>query len=470
MRTTIALDKLFMSPKNVRKTNPDEDIEGLADSIFEKGLLENLVVSPRATGRGSFDVDAGGRRWRALKRNAELKRIPRNHPVDCLVVPAEDAAEASMAENLHTVAMNPADEVVGFTAILESYARAGITDRDEQIQRCARRFGKSFRYVEERLRLAELAPDILEALRLGAISIDAAKVYAAYPDQELQMKVFAAQEATRAQGYNRHSPAAIRSMLAGKIYRKGDRQVRFIGVDAYIAAGGRVELELFMGNEDEEVLLDTALVDRLVRAKGEPECERLARADGFLEGQLWGWGPQTGWPKTPAGYEAIWEGEPRLAPDERAEAIGLYAIAPDGSELVLSPHCFRRKVARPAGDGAGAGGADGSLGRHVENEIERLARIRRERIERRAIHLALPEFEGTPLGGRAYAPPEGTCSIPPVQRDPEGNYIVAILVTVPKAEVEARMGQAEHLDDEEEDGRDTTPAAAPELATAEPVS
>lgn len=442
MRTTVSLNKLFLSPRNVRKTNGDEDIESLADSIHEKGLLENLVVSPRDTGRGFYDVDAGGRRWRALKLNAKKGRIPRDFLVDVLVVPAEDAAEASLAENMHTIVMNPADEVIGFGAVIESYADQGIADRQERVERCARRFGKSVRYIEERLRLAALAPDILEALRLGVISVDAAKAYAAYPDRELQQKVFAGQEAMRVHGANKHSVAAIRAAMAGKIYRRGDRQVRYLGLDAYLAAGGRVELELFMGNEDEEVLIDTALVDRLCRAKAEAEILVLAEKDGFLAGGLWAWGPHSGWPKTPAGYEPIWQGQEKLGRDERAEAIGIYWITEDGAGLELSPHIFRKKVA-PAPRTSAAP-------RAMESELDRLSRIRREKIEERAVRLATPAFVGTPFEERVFWPPDDAYQVDKVQRDADGNYAVAILIFVSKADVEAVMAQAERSFDEDE--------------------
>ena len=70
MTDTVPLNKLVVSPRNVRKTNGEEDIAGLAESIRSKGLLQNLVVSKSADGK-LFDVDAGGRRLRALQLLAQ---------------------------------------------------------------------------------------------------------------------------------------------------------------------------------------------------------------------------------------------------------------------------------------------------------------------------------------------------------------------------------------------------------------
>lgn len=448
---TVPLNKLFLSPRNVRKTNGEVDIEGLAESIAGKRLLQNLVVSPRDTGRGFYDVDAGGRRFRALKLLVEQKRLPRDWPVPVLVVPPEDATEASLAENMR-VPLNPADEVTAFAAVIESYEEQGIADPTERIERCARRFGKTVRYIVERLRLAELAPEILEALRLAAITIDAAKAYAAYPDRQLQTKVFAEQEASRARGgSNAHSPQSIRAMLAGKVYRRGDRQVRYITVDAYLAAGGRTELELFMGHEDEEVLIDTALVDRLVREKAEPEARRMAEEAGYFAGGIWGWGANSGWPKTPGGYDQYWQGTPQLTDAERPDAILLFMIDEDGA-LVPSSHCFRKRAetverlrsAPPP-----------------ESETDRLARLRREKIEELAIHLATPLFEGTDFEGRVFWPADDAYHVERVQRDGDGNYVVALLIIVPKADVDTRMAQAERAFDEDEAAVQAARARAP---------
>ncbi|MEA3043004.1 MAG: ParB family transcriptional regulator, chromosome partitioning protein [Sphingomonadales bacterium] len=441
MKTHIPLDKLFLSPRNVRKSNGEVDIPELADLIHSKGLLQNLVVSVRDAARGTYEVVAGGRRWRALKLLVKQGRLARDWPSPAHEIPAEDATAASLAENIR-VPLNPADEVVAYGAVIESYADVEPT-LAAQIARCARRFGKEVRYIEERLRLAYLAPDILEALRLDQISLDAAKAYAAYPDQELQQKVFVGQEAMRMRGANKHSVSAIKAALAGKIYRRGDRQVRYVTVDAYLAAGGRVELELFMGHADEEVLLDTALVDRLARAKAEPEARRLAEEAGYFAGGLWAWGPHGGWPKTPAGYDQSYQGLDRLTDEEKPTAIAIYWIAEDGSRLELSPHCFRKRREPKEQRLAGL---------QPESEIDRLSRIRREKIEERAIHLATPvsAFAGTALEERVFWPPDDVYHVEKVQRDADGNYAVALLIFVPKEDVEAVMANAERLFDEDE--------------------
>ena len=133
MTDTVSLNKLVISPRNVRKTNGEEDIAGLAESIKSKGLLQNLVVSPASDGK-LFEVDAGGRRLRALQLLASRKDLPKNWPVPVKVIAPDAATESSLAENLQKIAMNPADEVEAFATIVDGYGANGMANPAEPFQ------------------------------------------------------------------------------------------------------------------------------------------------------------------------------------------------------------------------------------------------------------------------------------------------------------------------------------------------
>lgn len=82
---TIPLDKLALAEGNVRRTGAETNLDELAASIAAHGLLQNLSVRASVDAKGQptgrYEVVAGGRRWRALKRLAQAKRIKKNHPV-----------------------------------------------------------------------------------------------------------------------------------------------------------------------------------------------------------------------------------------------------------------------------------------------------------------------------------------------------------------------------------------------------
>jgi ParB family transcriptional regulator, chromosome partitioning protein len=259
MIRTIALNKLVRSPRNVRRaTEPQADLQLKAD-IKARGLLQNLVVMPVAKPRGRFAVEAGDRRFRALTSLAEDGDLPKDLDITCFVI--EDAAaaqEASLAENFQRLSMNPADECLAFGQLIEQGADAeGI----------ARRFGLTVRFVEGRLRLASLAPVVFEALGAGEISLDLAKAYAVTPDQERQAYVFA--EMSR--GYGVAHPDSIRRMMTQATASATDRRARFVGEEAYVAAGGRIERDLF-ADDAATRWLDVAILERLAGEK----LERLA--------------------------------------------------------------------------------------------------------------------------------------------------------------------------------------------------
>ena len=159
----IPLNKLVLSPANVRKTPPSAAEEAeLKASIKARGLKQNLVVHPSADEKGVLAVTAGGRRLKALQELAAEGVIPADYKVPCLVE-AEAALETSLMENTIRAAMHPADEFV---------AMAALIDAGETIEAVAARFGVPERHVRQRLRLGKLAPELLDAYRAGDISLD----------------------------------------------------------------------------------------------------------------------------------------------------------------------------------------------------------------------------------------------------------------------------------------------------------
>jgi len=267
MIKSIPLNKLVQSPRNVRRhSDPAADAE-LKASIGAHGLLQNLIVRPAA--KGKFEVEAGERRRRAMLALADDKILARDHEVTCLVLEdsAEAAVETSLAENFHRLAMNPADEAQAFAALVAG----GATVED-----VARRFGLTVRFVEGRLRLATLAPVVFEALASGQITLDIAKAFGATSDQEIQARVF--EQVSSA--YYAPNPDSIRRMVLSGTVRGSDPRARLVGRDAYIAAGGRIERELF-DDDDSESWVDVALLESLAAAKMEEQAKTLAAEQGL---------------------------------------------------------------------------------------------------------------------------------------------------------------------------------------------
>jgi ParB family chromosome partitioning protein len=267
MIKSIPLNKLVASPRNVRKrSDPAADAE-LKASVAAHGLLQNLVV--REGKKGQYEVEAGERRRKALLALAADKHLARTLPIMCLVLDGDETQvrEASLAENFHTLKMNPADEAQAFASIIET----GATPED-----VARRFGLTVRFVEGRLRLASLAPVVFDALAAGEITLDMAKAYGATSDQAIQARVY--DEVV--QSCYRASPDSIRRMVLNSTVRGSDPRAKLVGKDAYLAAGGRVDRELF-DDEENESWLDVALLENLANARMEEAATALAAEQGL---------------------------------------------------------------------------------------------------------------------------------------------------------------------------------------------
>ena len=255
----IPLCRLALAPENVRKTPPDEAAQvQLRASIAAHGLLKNLVArpdAPDADGVERFAVVAGGRRLAALQALAENGTLHADHPVPCKIASNGNAQELSLAENDGFLPMHPADEVVAFSDV----ARSGAT-----VAAIAARFGRTERIVEQRLRLGNAAPELLDAYRADQIDLETLKAFAVTTDHERQRAVW---EQVTSQSY-RPTAWQVKRLLTEERVPAGTAIARFVGVDAYEAAGGPVLRDLFADEYENGVWLeDPKLLNELATAK-----------------------------------------------------------------------------------------------------------------------------------------------------------------------------------------------------------
>ena len=306
----VPLSRLALAPENVRKTPADPVAETeMKASIAAHGLLENLVV--RIDGpadAGTWAVVAGGRRLAAMKALAEDGTIDPDHPVPCLVAADPDmAGELSLAENVVRIAMHPADQVIAFTKL----ADAGLS-----VAVIAARFGTAERLVEQRLRLGNVAPDLLDAYRAGEIDLEVLKAFSVTTDHARQM---AAWEQVAVQGY-RPSAWQVKRLLTEERVSGTSAIAKFVGVEDYEGAGGKVLRDLFSREDDSAVWFDDpALLNNLAMEKLGVFKDELATR--------WKWATamvEVDW-NTTARYGRIHPEPAERTPEEQAEIEKLEA-------------------------------------------------------------------------------------------------------------------------------------------------
>ena len=316
----IPLSRLSLAPENVRKTPPDPRADAeLKASIAALGLLENLVVrseAPSEDGIERYAVVAGGRRLKAMQALAGDGVFDADRPVPCLVKAGDVApAELSLAENVVRIAMHPADQVVAFTK---------LADAGQSVSSIAARFGLSERLVERRLRLGNAAPELLDAYRADEIDLEVLKAFAVTGDRERQMAVW---EQVSAQGY-RPSAWQVKRLLTEERVPGASAVARFVGGEAYEAAGGAVMRDLFARDDESGVWFeDPVLLETLAMAKLQAAADELATR--------WKWATamvEVSWDDT-ASYGRI-EPQPGTPTDEeQAEVEKLEARQAELAEL-----------------------------------------------------------------------------------------------------------------------------------------
>ena len=302
----IPLSRLALAPENVRKTPPDAQADAaLKASIAAFGLLENLVVrpdEPDSDGNERFAVVAGGHRLKAMQTLVEDTVFDPDHPVPCQVRTGDaEPGEVSLAENIVRIAMHPADQVVAFAKLVEA---------GQSVSAIAARFGASERVVEQRLRLGNAAPELLDAYRADQIDLEVLKAFAVTTDRDRQMAVW---EQVAGQGY-RPSAGQVKRLLTEERVPGRTAVARFVGVEAYEAAGGAVLRDLFADEHEYGVWFeDPVLLEKLATDKLQAAADELATR--------WKWAVpmiETAWDDT-ARYGRI-EPQPGVPTDEeRAE-------------------------------------------------------------------------------------------------------------------------------------------------------
>lgn len=259
------------SPSNVRKRSDASADAQLEANIEAKGVIQNLIGVPVARRKGHYRITGGGRRLDRVHNLIARGVFPPDYLVPVMVMKSTgDAIETSLSENFFKLTMNPADACRAFQDIIEIEKK---TPAD-----VAMRFGLTERFVLGRLRLANLAEPVFDALRDEEITIEVAMAYASSSDTDRQAAVFAQLDGA----YYGQNVGEIRRLLASGSYRGGDPKALLVGREAYVAESGRIDGDLF-SDDASEIWLDGDLLDRLAQARLELEAASLRERDGFAE-------------------------------------------------------------------------------------------------------------------------------------------------------------------------------------------
>lgn len=182
------------SPRNPRKTFDEAKLEELAQNIEEQGLLQPITVRVIKNGieeideetaeviaiPAQYEIVCGERRFRAWKMLAN--KSSKYNMIPCIVreMTDEQAFDAMITENLQRQDVDPVEEAIAFSLLLEN---------GSPVEDIAVRFGKSIRFVQDRVKLRGLIPELIELLRKDLIPISGAMLLAKL-DEEAQKEFY----------------------------------------------------------------------------------------------------------------------------------------------------------------------------------------------------------------------------------------------------------------------------------------
>jgi ParB family transcriptional regulator, chromosome partitioning protein len=178
----VPIDQLRGGSFNPRKDFREEELQELADSIRQKGLVQPILARPDP-GTGGYEIVAGERRWRASQR-AGLHVVP----VIVRELSDQDVLELAIIENVQRADLNAIEEATGYHDLIE---RFGYTQ-----EKLAEVIGKSRSHLANTLRLLKLPPYVIELVRTGKLTSGHGRALVGRDDAEILAERIVAQDLT----------------------------------------------------------------------------------------------------------------------------------------------------------------------------------------------------------------------------------------------------------------------------------
>ncbi|KAM3106417.1 ParB/RepB/Spo0J family partition protein [Phormidesmis sp. 146-33] len=249
----VPVDKLEPNPQQPRLDFRREELESLADSIRQKGVIQPLIVR-RKPGRDVYEIVAGERRWRAAQ-------IAQLHEVPVVVRDLSDSEvlEVAIIENIQRADLNAIEEALGFRQLM---TRFGHTQ-----EKLAEALSKSRSHVANLLRLLSLPTDVQDLVRDGKLSAGHARALIGSPKaSELAAQVVAKGLSVReVERLMKALDAAKPSGPKGAAGAEKDADTRALEGDLSANLKMPVRIEHSSGGESGQLVIRYATLDDLDR-------------------------------------------------------------------------------------------------------------------------------------------------------------------------------------------------------------
>lgn len=187
----LKLSSVHPSPMNPRKTFDEGALKELADNIRQQGLLQPITVRPLGGADGEYEIVCGERRYRAFRILCDEWK-----DLDCVApkgtsfnqwseitaivkeMTDEEAFDAMITENLQRQNVDPIEEAFAFGQLIKSGKTA---------EEVALRFGRSIRFIQDRIKLNSLIPELMKEVKDDKMPISAAMIICKVTEDQQRM-------------------------------------------------------------------------------------------------------------------------------------------------------------------------------------------------------------------------------------------------------------------------------------------
>ena len=172
----IPIEKITPNPDQPRRDFPKKELNELASSVREKGIIQPLILRKNPIITSGYEIVAGERRWRAAQ-------IAQLHEVPAVIREYSDTEvlEIAIIENIQRAELNPVEEASGYQQLMD---RFGHTQ-----EKLATALGKSRSHIANLMRLLQLPQEVLDLLKNGSISTGHARALITTEDPAALAKI-----------------------------------------------------------------------------------------------------------------------------------------------------------------------------------------------------------------------------------------------------------------------------------------
>jgi ParB family chromosome partitioning protein len=227
----IPIELIRPNPDQPRRSFSEDDLNELAASIREKGVIQPLVVRRDPSREGGYQIVAGERRWRAAQR-AQLHDLP----VVVRDFSDDEALEVAIIENIQRADLNPIEEAAGYRQLMDRFSHTQ--------EKLAEAMGKSRSHIANVLRLLTLPESVIEHLRAGRLSAGHARALVTAADPAaLAEQVIARDLSVRQTEALARAQKTAPTQVKAAVAPSKDADTRALEADLSAAVGMKVAID-----------------------------------------------------------------------------------------------------------------------------------------------------------------------------------------------------------------------------------